>query len=231
MHLGFQHVGLITSTISCCCAFFSGKKAFHLGVLVADEAPVEPRQKVEDVNKRGQEVDEAHPAEPVLLVGFRRVKGRMGRRSVLRCPSTIPAGCGSASRATSYSPIPRPCPTPTPQDDIRGIGARCTRCWSTSGRCRSSGAQRVGASQAGRIGLPVEPASSIAHSLPDFRGRGSGGARGRRNRSASTLLNLLQQATAVADRTEVLGPIDDVHRRPPAAAGGRKRRPCSRRRT
>ena len=28
-------------------------------------------------------------------------------------------------------------------------------------------------------------------------------------RSASTLLNLLQQATAVADRTEVLGPIDD----------------------
>ena len=28
-------------------------------------------------------------------------------------------------------------------------------------------------------------------------------------RSASTLLNLLQQATAVADRTEVLGPVDD----------------------
>lgn len=28
-------------------------------------------------------------------------------------------------------------------------------------------------------------------------------------RSASTLLNLLQQATAVADRTEILGPIDD----------------------
>src|SRR5208283_3070950 len=33
-------------------------------------------------------------------------------------------------------------------------------------------------------------------------------------RSASTLLNLLQQATAVADRTEILGPIDEP---PPTA--------------
>src|SRR5436305_8450707 len=35
-------------------------------------------------------------------------------------------------------------------------------------------------------------------------------------RSASTLLNLLQQATAVADRTEVLGPIDDSPALPPS---------------
>ena len=41
-------------------------------------------------------------------------------------------------------------------------------------------------------------------------------------RSASTLLNLLQQATAVADRTEVLGPIDDLQ--PPATP----RRPAAR---
>jgi hypothetical protein len=44
---------------------------------VADEAPVDPDQKVEEEDERRHEVDEAHRAEPVLLV---RLLGLRDRR-------------------------------------------------------------------------------------------------------------------------------------------------------
>ena len=44
-----------------------------------DEAPVKARQEIEYVNERGQEVDEADPAEPILLIGFSRVEHAHGR--------------------------------------------------------------------------------------------------------------------------------------------------------
>ena len=79
------------------------------------------------------------------------------------------------------------------------------------------GAQRAGASQAGcRPAFPSNPAvidRDIPFQISAVAVRAvqeDGGIR-----SASTLLNLLQQATAVADRTEVLGPIDD----PPPSRG------------
>lgn len=60
-------------------------------------------------------------------------------------------------------------------------------------------------------GQPIEPADidrDIPFQISAVAARsvqGDGGIR-----SASTLLNLMQQATAVADRTEVLGPIDEA---------------------
>ena len=88
---------------------------------------------------------------------------------------------------------------------------RCMPCWSTGGRCRSPGCAAGSRRPSGtRAGHPVEPTAidrDIPFQISAVAVRAvqeDGGIR-----SASTLLNLLQQATAVADRTEVLGPIDD----------------------
>ena len=47
---------------------------------------------------------------------------------VSHCRSTTPAGCGSASRATSRWPSPRPCPTPPRRTTSAASARRCTRC-------------------------------------------------------------------------------------------------------
>ncbi len=73
-------------------------------------------------------------------------------------------------------------------------------------------------------GQPIEPADidrDIPFQISAVAARsvqGDGGIR-----SASTLLNLMQQATAVADRTEVLGPIDEA----PVSAAPRTSAPNS----
>nr|WP_232079566.1 murein biosynthesis integral membrane protein MurJ [Mycobacterium conspicuum] len=107
---------------------------------------------------------------------------------------------------------PATMPDANPQDDIRGIGATLYALLVNRWPLREFGA-RSGLAQAKRdaSGLPVEPAvidRDIPFQISAVAVRAvqeDGGIR-----SASTLLNLLQQATAVADRTEVLGPIDDV---------------------
>ncbi len=112
---------------------------------------------------------------------------------------------------------PATMPDANPQDDIRGIGATLYALLVNRWPLREFGA-RSGLAQAKRdaAGLPVEPAvidRDIPFQISAVAVRAvqeDGGIR-----SASTLLNLLQQATAVADRTEVLGPIDDLE---PAAA-------------
>jgi len=105
----------------------------------------------------------------------------------------------------------------TPEDDIRGIGAALYALLVNRWPLAESGA-RSGMAPAPRdaAGQPIEPGSidreipfqisaAAAHSI-----QGDGGIR-----SAATLLNLLQQATAVADRTELLSPLPDP---PPAPA-------------
>ena len=147
-----------------------------------------------------------------------------------RCRSTIPAGCGSASKAMSCWPSRRRCPTPAPTTTSAASAPRCMRCWSTGGRCPSP-AHPAGWRRHREIpaGQPLEPSAidgdipfqisaAATHSL-----QGDGGIR-----SAATLLNLLQQATAVADRTELLAPIgDDAAAAAPAP--GRARTPEHRR--
>lgn len=106
---------------------------------------------------------------------------------------------------------PATMPDANPEDDIRGIGASLYALLVNRWPLPEFGA-RSGLAPADRdgSGLPVEP-NAIDRDIPfqisavAVRAvQEDGGIR-----SASTLLNLLQQATAVADRTEVLGPIDD----------------------
>ena len=78
MHLGFQHVGFDDVDDLLPLRALEGEEGAPTGVLVADEAPVETRQEVEDVDEGAREVDEAHPAEPILLVGLGRVEGADG---------------------------------------------------------------------------------------------------------------------------------------------------------
>jgi putative peptidoglycan lipid II flippase len=107
---------------------------------------------------------------------------------------------------------PATMPDANPQDDIRGIGATLYALLVNRWPLREFGV-RSGLAQAKRdaAGLPVEPAvidRDIPFQISAVAVRAvqeDGGIR-----SASTLLNLLQQATAVADRTEVLGPIEDT---------------------
>ena len=121
--------------------------------------------------------------------------------------------------------FPATTPEATPEDDIRGIGAALYALLVNRWPLAESG-ERSGMAPAPRdaAGQPVEPGSidraipfqisaAATHSI-----QGDGGIR-----SAATLLNLLQQATAVADRTELLSPLPDP---PPAPARpGRTRTP------
>ena len=79
MELGFKHVGFddVDDLLALC--GLERKEGTPTGVPVADEAPVKARQEVEDVNESGQEVDETHPSEPVLLIGLSGVEGANGR--------------------------------------------------------------------------------------------------------------------------------------------------------
>jgi putative peptidoglycan lipid II flippase len=121
--------------------------------------------------------------------------------------------------------FPATMPEATPEDDIRGIGAALYALLVNRWPLPESGV-RSGMAPAPRdpAGQPVEPSSmdrdipfqisaAAAHSI-----QGDGGIR-----SAATLLNLLQQATAVADRTELLSPIQEPP--PPPPPPGRYRPP------
>ena len=107
---------------------------------------------------------------------------------------------------------PATMPDANPQDDIRGIGAALYALLVNRWPLREFGVPS-GLVQAQRdsAGLPVEPVvidRDIPFQISAVAVRAvqeDGGIR-----SASTLLNLLQQATAVADRTEVLGPVEDT---------------------
>ena len=123
--------------------------------------------------------------------------------------------------------FPATMPDISPDDDIRGIGAALYALLVNRWPLPESGAPS-GMAQAPRdsAGQPLEPNSidgdipfqisaAATHSL-----QGDGGIR-----SAATLLNLLQQATVVADRTQLLAPIGDDDPRPPPPRPGGARTP------
>jgi putative peptidoglycan lipid II flippase len=114
--------------------------------------------------------------------------------------------------------FPATIPDVSPEDDIRGIGAALyallVNRWPLPESGEPSGMEHA---PLGPGGQPVEP-SSIDSDIPfqisaaaTHSIHGDGGIR-----SAATLLNLLQQATAVADRTELLAPV--AKQEPPPAA-------------
>jgi putative peptidoglycan lipid II flippase len=120
--------------------------------------------------------------------------------------------------------FPATLPDATPEDDIRGIGAALYALlinrWPLPESGTPSGLQRADLDPAGQ---PVEPRSidpeipfqisaAAARSVQD-----GGGIR-----TAPTLLNLLQQATALADRTELIEPVEAA---PPARSAARPAAP------
>jgi putative peptidoglycan lipid II flippase len=119
---------------------------------------------------------------------------------------------------------PATMPDANPEDDIRGIGASLYALLVNRWPLPEFGV-RSGLAPAERDlnGLPVEPTvidRDIPFQISAVAVRAvqeDGGIR-----SASTLLNLLQQATAVADHTEVLGPIDDSTAPPAPESTGRE---------
>lgn len=129
--------------------------------------------------------------------------------------------------------FPATLPGATPEDDIRGIGAALyallVNRWPLPEDGVPSG---MGAADLDPAGQPVEP-RAVDRSIPFQISAASARAVQEDGgiRSAPTLLNLLQQATAVADRTEVITPIDEPedepHRfrtEPDAEPGVRNRR-------
>jgi putative peptidoglycan lipid II flippase len=158
---------------------------------VADTAP-SPVGAVRAMQSLAAAADAAHRAGVALSIDHpSRVRVSIEGDVVLAYPATMPDA--------------------NPQDDIRGIGAALYALLVNRWPLRESGV-RSGLAQAERdsSGNPVEPMAvdrDIPFQISAVAIRAvqeDGGIR-----SASTLLNLLQQATAVADRTEVLGPIDD----------------------
>jgi putative peptidoglycan lipid II flippase len=158
---------------------------------VADTAP-SPIGAVRAMQSLAAAADAAHRAGVALSIDDpARVRVSIEGDVVLAYPATMPDA--------------------NPQVDIRGIGATLyallVNRWPLPERGVRSG---LAPAEHDMTGAPVEPMvvdRDIPFPISAVAVRAvqeDGGIR-----SASTLLNLLQQATAVADRTEILGPVDD----------------------
>jgi putative peptidoglycan lipid II flippase len=99
----------------------------------------------------------------------------------------------------------------TPEDDIRGIGAVLYALLINRWPLAESGVRSgLESAELDAAGQPIEPRAVDRHipfqiSAAAARAVQEGGG----IRSAPTLLNLLQQATAIADRTELISPVDE----------------------
>ncbi len=158
---------------------------------VADTAP-SPVGAVRAMQSLAAAADAAHRAGVALSIDHpSRVRVSIEGDVVLAYPATMPDA--------------------NPQDDIRGIGAALYALLVNRWPLLESGVRSgLAAAERDSSGNPVEPMSvdrDIPFQISAVAVRAVQEDAG--IRSASTLLNLLQQATAVADRTEVLGPIDD----------------------
>jgi putative peptidoglycan lipid II flippase len=120
--------------------------------------------------------------------------------------------------------FPATMPEATPEDDIRGIGAALYALLVNRWPLAEAGVRSgLAPAEVDAAGEPVEP-RSIDREIPfqisaaAARSVQAGGG----IRTAPTLLNLLQQATAVADRTELINPVDESKAPPkPAQVRGK----------
>ena len=119
--------------------------------------------------------------------------------------------------------FPATTPDATPEDDIRGIGAALYALLINRWPLPESGVRSgLEPAEVDAVGQPVEP-RAVDRDIPfqisaaAARSVQAGGG----IRSAPTLLNLLQQATAIADRTERIPPVDEPEAPPrPAPVRG-----------
>jgi putative peptidoglycan lipid II flippase len=107
--------------------------------------------------------------------------------------------------------FPATMPNATPEDDIRGVGAALYALLVNRWPLPEAGVRSgMEAAELDAAGHPVEP-RAVDRDIP-FQISAAAARAVQENggiRSAPTLLNLLQQATAVADRTELISPIDE----------------------
>ena len=147
-----------------------------------------------------------------------RGRAPVGRRAVDR-PSQPGAG---QHRGRRRARLPRDAARRTPEDDIRGIGAALYALlinrWPLPESGEPSG---LAPAELDAAGQPVEP-RAVDRDIPFQISAAAARAvqEGGGIRSAPTLLNLLQQATAIADRTEHIAPVDEPEAPPPARVRG-----------
>ncbi len=118
--------------------------------------------------------------------------------------------------------FPATMPDATPDADVRGIGGALYALLVDRWPLPESGVPSgLAAAELDAAGLPVEP-RAVNRDIPfqisaaATRAVQEGGG----IRSAPTLLNLLQQATAIADRTDVIEPVDEPQDAPPVRFRG-----------
>jgi putative peptidoglycan lipid II flippase len=107
--------------------------------------------------------------------------------------------------------FPATLPEATPEDDIRGIGAALYALLINRWPLPESGVRSgLEPAELDAVGQPIEP-RAVDRDIPFQISAASARAvqEGGGIRSAPTLLNLLQQATAIADRTELISPVDE----------------------
>ncbi len=118
--------------------------------------------------------------------------------------------------------FPATLPDASPEDDIRGIGAALYALLINRWPLPESGVRSgLAAAELDPVGQPIEP-RAVDRDIPFQISAAAARAvqEGGGIRSAPTLLNLLQQATAIADRTELIAPVDEPEVPPPARFRG-----------
>ena len=118
--------------------------------------------------------------------------------------------------------FPATLPDATPEDDIRGIGAALYALLINRWPLPESGVRSgLAPAELDAAGQPIEP-RAVDRDIPFQISAAAARAvqEGGGIRSAPTLLNLLQQATAIADRTELISPVDEPAAPPPSRSRG-----------
>jgi putative peptidoglycan lipid II flippase len=118
--------------------------------------------------------------------------------------------------------FPATLPDATPEGDIRGIGAALYALLINRWPLPESGVRSgLAPAELDAAGQPIEP-RAVDRDIPFQISAAAARAvqEGGGIRSAPTLLNLLQQATAVADRTELITPVDEPEVPPPSRFRG-----------
>ena len=118
--------------------------------------------------------------------------------------------------------FPATLPDASPEDDIRGIGAALYALLINRWPLAESGVRSgLAPAELDAAGQPIEP-RAVDRDIPFQISAAAARAvqEGGGIRSAPTLLNLLQQATAIADRTELITPVEELEAPPPSRVRG-----------
>ncbi|HKP44615.1 murein biosynthesis integral membrane protein MurJ [Mycobacterium sp.] len=176
---------------------------------------------------RGGSLQEVADTSPSAVGGARAIQSlaaaaEVAHRSGVALSIDHPSRVRVSIEGDVALAFPATLPDATPEDDIRGIGATLYALLINRWPLAESGVRSgLASAELDAAGQPIEP-RAVDRDIPfqisaaAARAVQDGGG----IRSAPTLLNLLQQATAVADRTDLISPIDEPATPPPARFRG-----------